>query len=190
MKNLTLRQLRIFEAVARHSSFSRAAEALCLTQPAVSMQIKQLEEDAGLRLFKHTGKTFALTEAGNVMLHHSRVILSQFREVAMPIERLKTGLGRALRVGVITTGGYFFPQLVNAFTQRLAGVEFDLKIRCRDELVRQIAKRDRLDGDGRGAGRSGNRRGGLCSKSICARGRAISSSDWQGLTWHELRTSV
>jgi LysR family transcriptional regulator, low CO2-responsive transcriptional regulator len=142
MKSLTLRQLKIFEAVARHTSFSRAAEDLCLTQPAVSMQIKQLEELTGLPLFSHTGKRFALTEAGKVLLHHSHVIISQFSEVEKSIARLKTGVGRALRIGVITTGGYFFPRLVNAFTQRLPGVEFDLKIRCRDELVRMLGNEE------------------------------------------------
>jgi DNA-binding transcriptional LysR family regulator len=144
MKSLTLRQLKIFEAVARHASFSRAAEDLCLTQPAVSMQIKQLEELTGLPLLIHTGKKFALTEAGNVLLHHSHVIISQFREVEKSIARLKTGVGRALRVGVITTGGYFFPRLVNAFSQRFPGVEFDLKFRCRDELVRMLSN-DEID---------------------------------------------
>jgi LysR family transcriptional regulator, low CO2-responsive transcriptional regulator len=144
MKSLTLRQLKIFEAVARHASFSRAAEDLCLTQPAVSMQIKQLEELTGLPLFSHAGKKFALTEAGKVLLHHSHVIISQFLEVEKSIARLKTGADRALRIGVINTGGYFFPRLVNAFTQRVPGVEFDLKFRSRDELVRLLGN-DEID---------------------------------------------
>ncbi len=144
MKSLTLRQLKILEAVARNASFSRAAEELCLTQPAVSMQIKQLEELTGMPLFIHTGKKFALTEAGKVLLHHSHVIISEFREVEKSIARLKTGVGRALRIGVITTGGYFFPRLVNAFSQRLPGLEFDLKIRSRDELVRML-RNDEID---------------------------------------------
>ena len=72
--NITLRQLRVFESVARNSSFTRAAEALHLTQPAVSMQIKQLEENLGVDLFDHIGKKIFLTEAGNEFYHTSRTI--------------------------------------------------------------------------------------------------------------------
>ena len=64
MKNATLRQLKVFEAVARHLSFSRAAEELHLTQPAVSTQVKKLEEHAGLPLFEQLGKKIHLTPAG------------------------------------------------------------------------------------------------------------------------------
>ena len=64
MRNITIRQLKIFESVARNLSFSRAAEDLHLTQPAVSMQIKQLEDHAGLSLFTQAGMRIALTEAG------------------------------------------------------------------------------------------------------------------------------
>ena len=72
MKNLTFRQLRVFEAVARHLSFSRAAEELFLTQPAVSMQVKQLEESVGLPLVEQTGKRIRLTEAGTLMAQTAR----------------------------------------------------------------------------------------------------------------------
>lgn len=63
MRNATLRQLKIFETVARHLSFSRAADELCLTQPAVSTQVKQLEEHAGLALFEQLAKKIYLTPA-------------------------------------------------------------------------------------------------------------------------------
>ena len=75
MRNATLRQLTIFETVARRLSFSRAAEELYLTQPAVSTQVKQLEEHAGLPLFEQLGKKIYLTSAGQEMLHHCRAIL-------------------------------------------------------------------------------------------------------------------
>ena len=81
MKHATLRQLKVFEAVARNLSFSRAAEELHLTQPAVSTQVKKLEEHAGLPLFEQLGKKIHLTPAGSEMLHASRVIIRQFEEV-------------------------------------------------------------------------------------------------------------
>ena len=71
MKNMTIRQLKTFESVARNLSFSRAAEDLHLTQPAVSMQIKQMEDQAGLPLFRHIGKRISLTEAGELILNSS-----------------------------------------------------------------------------------------------------------------------
>ena len=80
MKNATLRQLKVFEVVARQLSFSRAAEELHLTQPAVSTQVRQLEGHVGLPLFEQLGKKIYLTPAGVEMLHYSRAIIQQFQE--------------------------------------------------------------------------------------------------------------
>src|SRR5947199_9533764 len=78
MKNATLRQLKVFEAVARHLSFSRAAEELHLTQPAVSTQVAKLEDLAGNTLFEQLGKKIYLTPAGVELLRIGRGILGQF----------------------------------------------------------------------------------------------------------------
>jgi len=144
MKNLTLRQLKTFESVARHRSFSRAADDLCLTQPAVSMQIKQMEDMLGVVLFTHIGKRIELSEAGELLLHHCRVIMGQFVEAQKSLESLKVGAGRPLRVGIITSGSYFFPRLVSTFSHRHAGVEFDLTVRNRDQLVERL-RHDQID---------------------------------------------
>src|ERR1700744_6501229 len=88
MRNATLRQLKIFETVARRLSFSRAAEELYLTQPAVSTQVKQLEEHAGLPLFEQLGKKIYLTLAGTEMLHYSRAIIQKFHEADEAISQL------------------------------------------------------------------------------------------------------
>ena len=80
MLHLTFRQLSVFEAVARHLSFSRAAHELHLTQPAVSMQVKQLEENVGTALFEQLGKKIYLTEAGHELAHYSRMIAQQLSE--------------------------------------------------------------------------------------------------------------
>ena len=80
MKNATLRQLKVFETAARLLSFSRAAEELHLTQPAVSTQIKLLQQHAGVTLFEHLGKKVYLTPAGSELLRYSRAIIELFRQ--------------------------------------------------------------------------------------------------------------
>jgi hypothetical protein len=94
MHHLTLRQLRIFEAAARHLHFGRAAREMHLTQPAVSLQLKQLEEHVGLPLFEQMGRRMHLTHAGEELLRHSRIVLRQLREAEEAINALKgTGGG-------------------------------------------------------------------------------------------------
>jgi DNA-binding transcriptional LysR family regulator len=139
MRNATLRQLKIFETVARRLSFSRAAEELYLTQPAVSTQVKQLEEHAGLPLFEQLGKKIYLTPAGNEMLHYSRAILEQFREADDAMARLKGISGGTLNVAVISAGDYFFPRLLAAFTQRNSDVRLNLAVHNREELLHQLS---------------------------------------------------
>ncbi|WP_250515027.1 LysR family transcriptional regulator [Caballeronia sp. INDeC2] len=139
MRNATLRQLKIFETVARRLSFSRAAEELYLTQPAVSTQVKQLEEHAGLPLFEQLGKKIYLTPAGNEMLHYSRAILEQFREADDAMARLKGISGGRLNVAVISAGDYFFPRLLAAFTQRNTDVRLNLAVHNREELLHQLS---------------------------------------------------
>jgi len=139
MKNATLRQLKIFEAVARRLSFSRAAEELHLTQPAVSTQVKQLAARAGLPLFEQLGKKIYLTPAGGELLHHCRAIIEQFREADETMARHKGVAGGRLNVAVISAGGYFFPPLLAEFLRRNPGVTLNLAVHNREELLRQMA---------------------------------------------------
>ncbi|WP_159836232.1 LysR family transcriptional regulator [Burkholderia sp. 8Y] len=139
LRNATLRQLKIFETVARRLSFSRAAEELYLTQPAVSTQVKQLEEHAGLPLFEQLGKKIYLTPAGNEMLHYSRAILEQFREADDAMARLKGISGGTLNVAVISAGDYFFPRLLAEFTKRNTDVRLNLAVHNREELLHQLS---------------------------------------------------
>lgn len=140
MKNATLRQLKVFETVARHLSFSRAAEELHLTQPAVSTQVKQLETHAGLPLFEQLGKKIFLTAAGDEMLHYSRAIIALFRETEEAMDHLKGVAGGKLNVAVISAGDYFFPRLLAAFTARHAGVTLNLTVHNREELMHQLTE--------------------------------------------------
>src|ERR1700738_5458976 len=139
MRNATLRQLKVFETGARPLSFSRAAEELYLTQPALSTQVKQLEEHAGLPLFEQLGKRIYLTPAGSEMLHDARSISEQFREMDEAMARLQGVAGGQLNVAVISAGDYFFPRLLAEFTRRNAGVKLNLAVHNREQLLHQLA---------------------------------------------------
>ncbi|HET9340985.1 MAG TPA: LysR family transcriptional regulator [Casimicrobiaceae bacterium] len=138
MKNATLRQLKVFQTVARHLSFSRAAEELHLTQPAVSAQIHELEGHAGLPLFERLGRRVYLTAAGRELVVQSRAILQQWREAEEAMARLKGISGGTLSVAVISAGDYFFPRLLAEFQRRHPGVSLDLTVQNREGLLRQL----------------------------------------------------
>lgn len=139
MKNATLRQLKVFETVARHLSFSRAAEELHLTQPAVSTQVRQLENHVGLPLFEQLGKKIYLTPAGTEMLHYSRSIIQQFREAEDAMSQLSGIAGGRLNISVISAGDYFFPRVIAEFMRRHPGVTLNLAVHNREELLHQLA---------------------------------------------------
>jgi len=142
MLHVTLRQLQVFEAVARHLSFSRAAEELHLTQPAVSMQIKQLEESVGLPLFEQIGKKIFLTDAGNEIYHYSQSIAQQLAEAEAVLEEMK-GLKRGkLNISVVSTANYFAPQLLALFCQRNQNVTLSLSVINREVLINQLANNE------------------------------------------------
>jgi DNA-binding transcriptional LysR family regulator len=140
--NITLRQLRVFSAVARHLSFTRAAEELCLTQPAVSMQVKQLENQLDVPLFEHLGKKIFLTEMGKEVYHYSRSVLQQIDELQGVLNSLK-GLGKGrLKISVASTANYFIPVLLAGFCQRYPGVTVSLDVTNRETLLNQLAEND------------------------------------------------
>nr|WP_241023498.1 LysR substrate-binding domain-containing protein [Paraburkholderia sp. Ac-20340] len=138
VKNATLRQLKTFETVARRLSFSRAALELHLSQPAVSTQIKHLEEHAGVPLFEQLGKKIFLTEAGKEMARHAREIIDRFNQVEQVLAQMKGRSGGCLKIGVVTACGYSFPRLIAEFRRRNEGVKLELKVGNRDELIRLL----------------------------------------------------
>nr|WP_240161006.1 LysR substrate-binding domain-containing protein [Burkholderia sp. Ax-1719] len=138
VKNATLRQLKTFETVARRLSFSRAATELHLSQPAVSTQIKHLEEHAGVPLFEQLGKKIFLTDAGKEMARHAREIIDRFNQVEQILAQMKSGFGGCLKIGVVTACGYFFPRLIAEFRRRNDGVKLEFKVGNRDELLRLL----------------------------------------------------
>lgn len=140
MKYATFRQLRIFEAVARHASFSRAAEALFLTQPTVSMQVKQLAEVVGMPLFEQIGKRIYLTEAGRVLQQTSSAIFEELARFEMSVEDLR-GLKRGrLRLAVVSTAEYFAPRLLGPFCRQYPGVDVSLEVANRERVLERLEK--------------------------------------------------
>jgi len=135
----TLRQLELFEAIARLGSFTRASEELFLTQPTVSMQIKKLTDTVGMPLFEQVGKKIYLTEVGQELLQASKGIsehLANFEMIAANMKGLKKG---KLRLAVVTTAKYFAPRLLGSFCQIYPGVEVSLIVTNRERLLERVA---------------------------------------------------
>lgn len=140
MLHLTLRQLKVFEAAATALNFSLAAKRLYLSQPAVSMQIKQLEGSIGLPLFEQMGKKLFLTDAGRELLHYSRNITQQLSEMEAVFGEMK-GLGQGnLTLSVVNTANYFTPQLLAKFCQDHPNINVNLHVANRDAVLQQLAE--------------------------------------------------
>ncbi len=139
LKNVTLRQLRVFATVARCLNFTAAARELHLTQPAVSMQVKELEQSCGLALFERLGKRVQLTEAGAALAHGCAQIqlqLQQTQEVLDAMLGLKRGL---LKLGAVSTAKYFTPSLLAEFSRRYPEITIRFTIGNREQMIRQMA---------------------------------------------------
>ncbi len=138
MLRLTFRQLSVFESVARNLSFSRAAEEMHLTQPAVSMQIRQMEDNIGIPLFEQIGKRIFLTEAGREVYQYSRSMAQQIRELDSILSELK-GLKRGrLNIAVVSTANYFAPQLLAEFCSQYPSIQVSLNVGNRETVLRQL----------------------------------------------------
>ncbi|MES1025355.1 LysR substrate-binding domain-containing protein [Gloeocapsa sp. BRSZ] len=143
MKQATLHQLKVFEAAARHGSFTRAAEELFLTQPTVSMQVKQLTKAVGLPLFEQVGKRLYLTEAGKELFTTCRAIFEQLAQLEMTVADLKGLKQGQLRLAVITTAKYFVPRLLGPFCQRYPGIDISLQVTNHSGILERLT--DNLD---------------------------------------------
>lgn len=141
--NVTFRQLKVFEAVARQLSYTQAAKELYLTQPAVSMQIKQLEDNVGLPLLEKMGKKIFLTEAGNEMYHYARSIARELNEAGDIIELLKGVESGRLEITVATTANAFATRMLAMFKQQHAGVTISLDVTNRERLLQQLADNEK-----------------------------------------------
>lgn len=134
----SLSQIRIFEAVALYESYTRAAEKLFMTQPAVSMQIKQLEEDSGLALFERQGKKMCLTPIGKEVQHYASRVLQAHSDMLGVMEELKGVKGGHLVVSVATTANYFVTRLLAEFSRKHEGINVTLDVTNRNLLLNQL----------------------------------------------------
>lgn len=138
LRGSSLRQLQVFEAVARLRSFRKAAEELFLTQPSVSIQVKKLSEAVGLPLFEHIGKRVHLTEAGANLYAACREVLEVLGRTEMKLADLKGLKEGHLKLAVATTAKYFAPRMLGVFCQRYPGIEVSLKVTNRERLLERL----------------------------------------------------
>jgi LysR family transcriptional regulator, low CO2-responsive transcriptional regulator len=142
VKQATFHQLQILEAIARHSSFTRAAEELSLTQPTVSQQMKQLTKLIGMPLVEQLGKRLYLTEAGKEVLTASQAITDRLQQLESTLNDLK-GLEKGhLSLATTTTAKYFVPRLLGAFHKQHPAIELKLNITNQSEVLERLARNE------------------------------------------------
>ena len=137
-RRISLRQLQVFEAVARLLSYTRAAEEMYLSQPTVSMQIKKLESDIGLPLTEQIGKKISLTEAGTAFYQVSCDILGSLGRFEMLIDDQKGLHTGKLLIAVVTTANYFAPRLLGKFCQAYPGIKVSLEVTNREHILERM----------------------------------------------------
>jgi DNA-binding transcriptional LysR family regulator len=125
----TLDQLRILKAIAAEGSFKRAADSLYVSQPAISLQIQNLERQLDVPLFDRGGRRAKLTEAGHLLLSYGEKILSLCQETCRAIEELQNLQGGTLIVGASqTTGTYLLPRMIGLFRKQYPDVAVQLHV--------------------------------------------------------------
>ena len=145
MINFTIRQLRYFEALARHGHFGRAAEACAITQPSMSMQIKDLEDSLGAPLFERGARRVRLTTFGEEFALRVHDVLRSVDELGDLARASRDRLSGRLRIGVIpTVAPYLLPTLIGALTRIYAGLDIHVRETLTQKLIRELAE-GRLD---------------------------------------------
>lgn len=142
MRRVTLHQLRLFASAARHQSFASAARELHLSQPAVSMQIRELEDSVGLPLFDRAGKRVSLTTPGEYLLVYARRLLATLKDAEDTMDRMRGAQTGRLVVGMVTTAADFLPRMLSRFLGEHPGVEVELAIGNRRTLVEQLHRNE------------------------------------------------
>ncbi|PIQ33781.1 MAG: LysR family transcriptional regulator [Zetaproteobacteria bacterium CG_4_9_14_3_um_filter_49_83] len=140
--NITLKQMKILQSIIEHQSYTDAAKSLFMTQPAVSMQIKQLEQQIGLPLFERSGKNIFPTEAGNELYNYAKNIQQTLQEASEIIEELKGMKRGKLHLTMASTANYFAPQLIAAFHHQYPGALVTLDVTNRPGLLQALDNND------------------------------------------------
>lgn len=141
--NITFRQLEVFEVVARLLSYTKASKELHLSQPAVSMQIKQLEEQTEMALFEKLGRDIYLTEAGREMYHYCRTIAQQLEEAEEVLQQLKGLKSGRLEITVASSANAFATRMLSKFQKLYKGSTISLDVTNRERLLEQLANNEK-----------------------------------------------
>jgi len=145
MQNLTLKQLRYFEALTLHGHFGRAADVCAISQPALSMQIKELEQTLGTRLFERSARQVRLTQFGEEFLPRAQAILRAVDELDDLARASRAQLIGRLRIGIIpTVAPYLLPTLIGQLTQMNASLDIHIRETLTQKLLQELAE-GRLD---------------------------------------------
>ncbi|WP_117194451.1 hydrogen peroxide-inducible genes activator [Rhizobium terrae] len=141
MKNLTLKQLRYFEALARDGRFRRAADACAISQPALSMQIKELERELGSDLFERNAREVKLTAFGQTFALRVRDILRAVDELGDLARASREPFLTRLRIGIIpTVAPYLLPVIINDLNRTFDGIQIDVRETLTAKLVQELAQ--------------------------------------------------
>lgn len=137
--HVTMRQLEVFEAVARLGSIVRAAEALHLSPPSISMQLKQLVESIDQPLYEQIGKRLFVTSVGEELLRTARAMFDTWQGFERAVGDLRALRAGRLRLACTPTAAAFLPRFVDAFRARHPGIDVHLEVASRDAVVERLA---------------------------------------------------
>lgn len=143
IRHISLHQLRLFLSLGKHLSFTKAAEELYLTQPAVSIQIKRLEEAIGISLVDKMGKKIFLTSAGKEFFSAAQDIMDRLKVLSEDLTNMEKGITGPLNITAISTAKYFMPHFLGIFLKAYPGVEPSLNITNQSLVLQQL--RDNID---------------------------------------------
>jgi DNA-binding transcriptional LysR family regulator len=135
----TLQQFRLFEAVARHRNYTRAAEELFLTQPAVHIQVKRLEDSMGLPLIGRAGKKLLLTRAGEEVYVASKEVTARLQALSDALTDMKGKVAGPLKIAVVSSAEYFIPRFLGSFVHRYPEVQPHLTVTNRARVLERLS---------------------------------------------------
>jgi len=137
-RQITVRQLEVLDAVSRAGSVTAAASALHLTQPAVSMQLRQLEEQLQLALFEPVGRGLQITEPGRDLAAMATDLLLRLDDFALAARELRGVRRGRVRLGIVSTAKYFVPRLLARFLKVHPGLDLKLNVYNREHIIEQL----------------------------------------------------
>ncbi len=138
IRNATFRQLQVFETIAKYGSITAAAEALHLTQPTLSIQLKKLTTIVGIPLFEQIGKRIYLTEVGRELLETCQSVFETLSAFEMTVADLKGIKKGSLRLSGVTTAEYFAPRILGSFCKKYPGINVTLEVTNRQRILQRL----------------------------------------------------